>query len=237
LRKQISSKGWPMSTRVAIVVGSATGLGQATALALHAAGLTVVGVDRNADGLKGLPDGIHREVADATDPAVPGPLMDRIAAEIGVPDVLVNTIGAFAVGDVLSVTPDVLRQMMDVNLGAALWLTQAVVPHMQRKGSGAIVHVAARPGLEPTAGYAAYAASKAALVHLVRSLDLELRPQGIRINAVAPQIIATPKNKALFPPEMLVGAVEPEAIAEIIALLVSDAAQSVSGAVVPTYGG
>ena len=125
---------------------------------------------------------------------------------------------------------------MDVNLGAALWLTQAVAPHMQAAGSGAIVHVTARPGLVPTAGYAAYGLSKAALVHLVRTLDVELRPHGIRVNAVAPQIIATGKNKALFPPEMMATAVEPNAIADVIAFLVSDAAAPVSGEVVPAYG-
>ena len=178
----------------------AAGLGQATALALQRAGLTVVAVDRSEAGLNQLPDEIHREVADATDPAVPGPLVNRIAAEVGPPDILVNTIGAFEVGDALSVTAQSLRQLIEVNLGAALWLTQAVVPHMQEKGSGAIVHIAARPGVEPTAGYAAYGVSKAALVHLVRTLDVELRPHGIRVNAVAPQIIATAKNKAMFPP-------------------------------------
>ena len=225
-----------MSTPIAIVVGAGSGLGQATALTLHRAGLTVVAVDRSEAGLKQLPDGIHREVADATDPAVPGPLVNRIAAEVGPPDILVNTIGAFELGDALSVTAQSLRQLMDVNLGAALWLTQAVAPHMQERGSGVIVHVAARPGVEPTAGYAAYGVSKAALVHLVRTLDVELRPHGIRVNAVAPQIIATEKNKAMFPPEMLAGAVEPEAIADVIAFLVSDAAAPVSGAVVPTYG-
>jgi len=168
---------------------------------------------------------------------VPGPLVERIAAEVGSPDILVNTIGAFELGDSQSVTPQGLRQLMDVNLGAALWLTQAVAPHMQQKGSGAIVHIAARPGVEPTAGFAAYGVTKAALVHLVRTLDVELRPSGIRINAVVPQVIATEKNKAMFPPEMLVGAVEPEAIADVIAFLVSDAASSVSGAILPAYGG
>ncbi len=225
-----------MSTEIAIVVGAGTGLGQATALALHRAGLTVVAVDRSEAGLKQLPDEIHREVADATDPAVPGPLVDRIAAELGPPSILVNTIGAFELGDALSVTAQNLRQLMDVNLGAALWLTQAVAPHMQERGSGAIVHITARPGVEPTAGYAAYGVSKAALVHLVRTLDVELRPNGIRVNAVAPQIIATEKNKELFPPDMLAGAVEPNAIADVIAFLVSDAAAPVSGAIVPTYG-
>lgn len=226
-----------MSTRIAIVAGAGSGLGQATALALHAAGWTVVAVDRNEAGLKQLPEGISLEVADASDPAVPGPLMERIALEVGSPDILVNTIGAYELGDSLTVTPQGLRRLMDVNLGSALWLTQAVAPYMQQKGSGVIVHIAARPGVEPTAGSAAYGVTKAALVHLVRTLDVELRPQGIRVNAVVPQIIATEKNKALFPPEMLAGAVEPEVIADVIVFLVSDAAASVSGAVVPTYGG
>ncbi len=225
-----------MSTPIVIVVGAGSGLGQATALTLNRAGLTVVAVDRSEAGLKQLPDEIHREVADATDPAVPGPLVNRIAAEVGPPSILVNTIGAFELGDALSVTAQSLRQLMDVNLGAALWLTQAVAPHMQEKGSGVIVHITARFGVEPTAGYAAYGVSKAALVHLVRTLDVELRPHGIRVNAVAPQTIATEKNKELFPPEMLAGAVEPNAIADVIAFLVSDAAAPLSGAVVPTYG-
>jgi NAD(P)-dependent dehydrogenase (short-subunit alcohol dehydrogenase family) len=159
------------------------------------------------------------------------------ATEIGPPDVLVNTIGAYEVGDALTVTPQTLRQMMDVNLGAALWLTQGVVPHMQQRGSGVIIHVAARSGVEPTPGAAAYGVSKAALVHLTRTLDVELRPHGIRVNVVVPQVVATAKNKAIFPPHMLAGAVEPESIADIIAFLVSDAAASVSGALVPTYGG
>ena len=72
---------------------------------------------------------------------------------------------------------------------------------------------------------------------LTKTLDLELRPHGIRVNAIAPQVIATAKNKALFPPEALVGAVEPEALADVIAFLVSDAAASINGAIVPTYGG
>jgi NAD(P)-dependent dehydrogenase (short-subunit alcohol dehydrogenase family) len=222
--------------RVAVVAGAGSGLGQATALRLAADGLTVVAVDRNEAGLKELPDSIRREVADATDPTVPRPLVDRIAAEVGRPDILVNTIGAYELGDALTTTPDMLRTMTDVNLGAALWLSQAVAPHMQEVGAGAIVHVSARQGLEPTAGAAAYGVTKAALIHLTRTLHVELGPHGIRVNVVVPEVIATARNKALFPPEALAGAVEPEAIAEVIAFLVSDAAAPVSGAVVPTYG-
>jgi NAD(P)-dependent dehydrogenase (short-subunit alcohol dehydrogenase family) len=225
-----------MSAKVAVVVGAGGGLGRATAVALAAGGLTVVAVDRNERGLSDLSDDIRREVADATDPAAATRLIDRIAAEVGPPDVLVNTIGAFRLGDALSTTPETLRLMLDVNLGPALWLSQAVAPHMRQQGSGVIVHVTARPGLEPTGGMAAYSVSKAALVHLTRILDIELRPHGIRVNAVAPQLLDTPANRATFPADVLAHATAPEVIADAIAFLVSDAAAPVSGAILPAYG-
>ncbi len=225
-----------MSAKVAVVVGAGGGLGHATAVTLAAGGLTVVAVDRNERGLSDLSDDIRREVADATDPAAATRLIDRIAGEVGPPDVLVNTIGAFRPGDALSTTPETLRLMLDVNLGPALWLSQAVAPHMQQQGSGVIVHVAARPGIEPAGGMAAYSVSKAALIHLTRVLDIELRPHGIRVNAVAPQLLDTPANRATFPAEVLAHATAPDVIADAIAFLVSDAAAPVSGAILPAYG-
>ena len=92
------------------------------------------------------------------------------------------------------------------------------------------------PGLEPAAGKAAYAVSKAALVHLTRVLDLELRPLGIRVNAVAPQLLDTAKDHPYLTPELLAHAVSPAAVAGIIISLVSDAAAPVSGAIVPACG-
>ena len=163
-----------MSTPIAIVVGAGSGLGQATAETLHRAGMTVVGVDRSEAGLQQLPEGIA-----ARSPMPPTPPC-RVLWSIELPprsdrpDILVNTIGAFELGDALSVTAQSLRPVLDVNLGAALWLSQAVAPHIEEKGSGAIVHVSARPGVDPTAGYAAYGLRKATLVHLVRTLDVEL---------------------------------------------------------------
>ena len=98
------------------------------------------------------------------------------------------------------------------------------------------MHVAARPGIEPSGGMTAYSVSKAALVHLTRILDVELRPRGIRVNAVAPQLLDTPTNRTIFPAEVMARAVAPEAIAGVIAFLVSDAAAPVSGAVLPACG-
>jgi NAD(P)-dependent dehydrogenase (short-subunit alcohol dehydrogenase family) len=225
-----------MSERVAIVVGAGGELGRATAEKLAADGFTVVGVDRSEQGLKELPDAIRRETADPTDPAAAKSVVDRIAAEVGPPEVLVNTIGTYHLGDALTTTPEDLRLMIDVNVGPALWLTQAVVPYMRERGSGSIVHVTARPGLEPTAGMAAYAVSKAALVYLTRVLDLELRPLGIRLNAVAPALLDTAKNRPFLTPDLLPHAAAPQAAADIIVYLVSDAAALVSGAIVPAYG-
>jgi NAD(P)-dependent dehydrogenase (short-subunit alcohol dehydrogenase family) len=221
---------------VAIVAGAGGELGRATAEKLAAAGFTVVGIDRSEEALKELPDGIRREAADPTDQAAARSVVDRIAAEVGPPSVLVNTIGMFHPGDALTATPEDLRLMIDVNLGAALWLTQAVVPYLRDRGSGSIVHVASRPGLEPTAGMATSALSKAALVYLIRVLDLELRPLGIRVNAVAPQILDTALNRQYLPPDLLPHAVALGAVADIIAYLISDAAAPVSGAIVPAYG-
>jgi NAD(P)-dependent dehydrogenase (short-subunit alcohol dehydrogenase family) len=225
-----------MSAKVAMVAGGGGSLGRATAVNLAARGLTVVAVDRNEQALGQLPDNIVREVSDTTDPNAARSLVDRIAAEVGPPGILVNTIGTFGLGDALSATPADLQRMVDINLGTALWLSQAVAPHMQRAGAGAIVHVTARPALEPTGGMAAYSVSKAALAHLTRILDIEFRPHGIRVNAIAPQLIDTPANRAALPAEAMANATAPEAIAEIIAFLVSDAAAPVSGAILPAYG-
>lgn len=231
-----SQQAFDMTASIAVVVGAGGELGHATALTLAAAGSIVVAVDRSVGDLEKLPDDIRREAADVTDPAVVAPLIDRIATDVGVPDALVNTIGAFQPASVADTSPDLLRTMIDVNLGAAFWLSKAVAPHMQRRRSGAIVHVTARPGIEPTYGMAAYSASKAALVHLTRLLDVELRPVGIRVNSVAPQLLDTAKNRATLPEEMLAHAVAPEAIADVIAFLVSDAGGPISGAILPAYG-
>jgi NAD(P)-dependent dehydrogenase (short-subunit alcohol dehydrogenase family) len=225
-----------MSERVAIVTGAGGELGRAAAQKLAAAGFAVTGIDRSERGLKELPDGIGHEVADPVDPAAARSVVDRIAAAAGPPEVLVNTIGAYRLGDALSVTQEDLRFMIDVNLGSALWLTQAVVPYMRERGSGSIVHVASRPGLEPAAGQASYALSKAALAYLTRVLDLELRPLGIRVNAVAPQLLNTAATRQFAPRDALAHSVTPEAIADILVYLASDAATPVSGAVVPAYG-
>lgn len=221
---------------VAVVAGAGGALGHATVGELAARGYTVAAVDRTEAAMSDLSDSVFKVTADPADSAAIAGAINQVAVDVGPPAVLVNVVGTFRLGDALATTPETLRLMLDVNLGPALWLSQAVVPHMRQLGSGAIVHVTARPGLEPAAGLAAYSVSKAALVHLTRTLDLELRPLGIRVNAVAPELIDTAANRAALPAEALAHAVTPEAIAGVIAFLVSDAAAPVSGAILPVYG-
>lgn len=122
---------------VAVAVGAGE-LGSATATLLAGAGFTVVAVDRTPKAWDELPEGIRREVGDTTDQAVAKTLIDRIAGEVGPPEVLVNTIGGFLLGEAVNATPEDLRVMMDVSLGAALWLSQAVELYLRQRGSGAM---------------------------------------------------------------------------------------------------
>ena len=165
-----------MSERVAIVIGAGGELGRATAEALAGAGYTVVGADRNEQRLKELPDSMRREVGDATDPVTAKSLIDRIAAEAGPPEVLVNTIGMFRLGEAIAVTPEDLKILMDVNLGSALWLSQAVEPYMKQGGKGSIVHVSARPGTDPT--------DPAAARSVVDRIAAEVGPPEVLVNTI-----------------------------------------------------
>jgi NAD(P)-dependent dehydrogenase (short-subunit alcohol dehydrogenase family) len=181
-----------MSARIAVVAGAGGGLGQATVRLLHAAGLTVVAVDRSPARLADLPADIHREVVDVTDPAAAVPLLRRVAAQVGAPQILINVIGMHALGDFRTV--------------------------------------------EAAPGAAAYGVSKAALAHLGRTLDLELRPQGTRVHVILPQLIATAANKAALPSQLLSSATTPEAVAGVIMSLVADGPAAIQDVLVPVYG-
>ena len=223
-------------SRPVVVTGAGGALGQAVVRVLRDGGSPVVAVDREKSLLDELPADVAREEADLSEAEGAERVFDRIAAGSGAPAGLVNTIGIFRGGSVLETTSDALRQVMGVNFESALWASKAVATHMSEAGGGAIVHVAARNGVEALGGSAAYSVSKAALVHLVRILDAELRPNGIRVNAVVPRLIDTPANRAAFGPDAMKGAVAPEAIAGVIAFLMSDAASPVSGGLIPVYG-
>jgi NAD(P)-dependent dehydrogenase (short-subunit alcohol dehydrogenase family) len=107
---------------------------------------------------------------------------------------------------------------------------------MLERGSGRIVHVAARAGLSGGANMAAYSASKSALIRLVESLSAELRHKGINVNCVLPGTLDTPQNRQEMPNADYSKWVPVEALADVIAFLASDAARAVTGAAIPVYG-
>src|SRR5262249_36148511 len=109
-------------------------------------------------------------------------------------------------------------------------------PTMLKQGSGKIINIASRDGLHGSAGYAAYSASKSAVLRLTESLADELKVSNINVNCIMPGTIDTPQNRAAIPNGDFSKWVEPAAIAEVIAFLASDASRAINGAALPVYG-
>lgn len=229
---------------VVMVAGASGNLGQAVTLAFRSAGANLVLMDRAADRLPGLfpelagsPDHALLGSVDATDAGSIEQAVESALRKFGRIDVLANAVGGYRAGYPVHETPiETWNFMMDINARAAFILSRAVVPQMLKQGSGSIVHVAARSALLGSGGAAAYSASKGAVVRLVESLAAELRDAGIRVNCVLPGAIDTPENRQAAPDAGARRWIPPEAIADVIVFLASDAARAVSGAAVPAYG-
>jgi len=224
-----------LESTVSVVTGAAGGLGRAVVGALLARGDRVVAVDRIV-GDAGEQPGLSWESADLTDAASVDELFARIIQDHGRMDVVVHTVGAFRGASIGESAQDDWPFLLDLNLTAAWWVSRAAARTMQPAGRGSIVHIGARNGVEALSGSAAYGVTKAALIHLTRVLDSELRRSGVRANAVVPGLIDTPANRAALSPETMARAVSPEAIAKVIAFLTGEDAAPVTGAVIPVYG-
>ncbi len=162
-----------------------------------------------------------------------GAALDRF----GQIDVLANTVGGYRGGTPVHETdPDQLALLLDLNARTAYTISQAVIPAMLARGRGRIVHVAARAGLHGGAKMAAYSMAKSAVIRLVEALAAEHKHSGITVNCVLPGTIDTPQNRAEMPDADHSRWVAPEAIADVIAFLASDAARAVQGAAIPVYG-
>ena len=113
---------------------------------------------------------------------------------------------------------------------------RAVVPGMLAQKRGKIIAIAARTGLAGEANVAAYSAAKAAVLRLMESLSAEVKTSGINVNTVLPSIIDTPQNRAGLPDADFSRWVAPDALADVILFLASDAARAIHGATIPVYG-
>jgi NAD(P)-dependent dehydrogenase (short-subunit alcohol dehydrogenase family) len=230
--------------RVVMIAGAVGNLGQAVTGAFWRAGATIVLLDRGPDrlphhfpDLAGTADHLLLGSVDATDDQAVERAVQRALEQFGHIDVLANTVGGYRAGQPVHETPIATWDfMMDLNARTAFVLSRAIVPTMLRQGQGKIVHVAARAALAGSSGAAAYSASKAGIVRLVESLAAELRNEAIQVNCVLPGTIDTPQNREAMPNADPNRWVSPEAIADVVLFLASDAARAVNGAAVPVYG-
>jgi NAD(P)-dependent dehydrogenase (short-subunit alcohol dehydrogenase family) len=220
--------------RVVIVTGASGGLGGAVVEQFLALGASVIGVTRG-----GMPErqGLHPVGADLTDAAAARRVVEAALDVGGRVDCLAHLVGGFAMGDAVTETGNsVWDRMLGLNLETAVHMIQAVVPEMLRAGRGRVIAVGAKAALQPAAKMGAYCASKAALHSLIRSLASEVKDSGITANAVLPSIIDTPANRKAMPKADPSRWVRPEAIAQLVAWLASNAAADVSGALIPISG-
>lgn len=244
-----------LTGRVAIVTGSTKGIGRATAEALAARGAKVVVSSRDAGRVAETEAAIR--TAGGTVLGVPcnvgrkaelRALVDACEGEFGPADILVcnAAINPFY-GPAMEIPDDVFAKVMQTNIQAQLWLVQMVAPAMRARKDGAIVLVSSIGGLRGSDTIGAYNISKAADMQLARNLAVELGPDNIRVNAVAPGLVKTDFARALWEnPEFADPRVaktplrrlgEPGDVAGAVVFLVSGAARWLTGQTLVVDGG
>lgn len=174
---------------VAIVTGATTGIGAATARALHAAGYDVFGTYRKLPATK-MP-GIDYVACDVTSDLAVDAAVREVLAKAGRIDLLVNNAGVGLVGAAEESSLDQAKSIFDVNLFGAIRMTKAILPSMRQQRSGRIVNISSVLGLIPSPFMALYASSKHAIEGYSESLDHEVRGSGIRIVLVEPAYTRT----------------------------------------------
>jgi NAD(P)-dependent dehydrogenase (short-subunit alcohol dehydrogenase family) len=196
------TRAFRLDGRIALITGASSGIGAELARAFAGAGAAVALVARRAGRLEALACELRDSGAralpvplDVTDSAALPAAFDRITDELGVPDILVNNAGIARVGSFLESTPAGRDATFAVNFDAAWDLSAEAARRLVAVGRpGSIINIASVLGLGAAAGYTAYAASKAALVHMTACLAIELQRHAIRVNALAPGWFVTEMN-------------------------------------------
>ena len=232
-----------MTEQIALVTGGTGGLGRAVVLRLLQRGDRVIvpwyaqrEVDRLTDHVREHAPGalgrIELMAADLTDPADLEGLGHHVE-ELGRLDVLCNLAGGFAMSDVGDTDAAEWDRMIAMNATTVFFTTKTLLPWLRRSKEAAIVNIAAVPAVTGGgAGMVAYTASKAAVVAMTRAMAREFADDGVTVNAIAPTVIDTARNREAMPAADFTEWVTPEAIADEIAHLTGPAGRRVSGNVI-----
>jgi NAD(P)-dependent dehydrogenase (short-subunit alcohol dehydrogenase family) len=227
------------SQKVAVITGGTGALGKAVTLALARAGYYVVVTYRDLDELSDLKkilgsmvDQLEAHEVDVTSAAALETFANGLKKKHGGITSVITLVGGFASGTLGDTVDQQFDKMMLLNAKSFLLTVNAMVPVLH--GPASIIAVAARPALEPVKNLGVYAASKAAVVSLVKTLAIELRDQDITVNAIAPSTIDTPANRVSMPKVDPNKWVTPDQIAQAIVYLATQ--RPVSGTILPVYG-
>jgi NAD(P)-dependent dehydrogenase (short-subunit alcohol dehydrogenase family) len=242
-----------LAGRTALVTGASSGLGRHFALVLARAGARVAIGARRMDRLLTLAEEIRAGGGEAllveldvTDEASIGQAIDRTADAMSGLDILVNNAGLVVAKAALELSMNDWDLTIATNLRGAFLVAQAVGRRMAETGGGSIVNIASIAGLRTGGHLAAYATSKAGLIHLTRNLALEWARLGIRVNAIAPGYIETELNSEFFGTQAgqdIIRRIPQRRLGQAgdldgaLLLLASDASRYITGAVLVVDGG
>lgn len=228
--------------KIALVTGGNRGLGYAIGEKLKRSGATVILSGRREEELKAAAGklGAHWALADVTDPQQVEAMVAGILEQYGRIDILVNNAGISREMPLMEMPLETWYQIINTNLNSVALVTRAVLPSMAENGGGAIVNIASAAALRGLPGSSAYAAAKAGVVALTQSLGDELRPKGIRVNAVCPGPVDTELFQKSERRAFILAAggdvFDPETVAEGVLFLCSDRSRGMSSQVLTMRG-
>ncbi|MEQ5840102.1 SDR family NAD(P)-dependent oxidoreductase [Paraburkholderia acidicola] len=229
-----------LSGKVIAVTGGFGILGMATALTVANYGAKVVLIDSAPSPTDKLPaslndalllGGVDLASEDAAKQAIA-----ETAAKYGELTGLVNVAGTFRWATLQEDELDTWDFLFRVNLKTAATASKAALPLLTAQKSARIINIGAGAGNKAAAGMGPYAASKAAVARLTEALAEEFKESGLTVNAVLPSVIDTPRNRTDMPGADASRWVKPEAIADVIAFLLSPRADAINGALIPVFG-